>query len=64
MNTAVHEAIKATPYEVVFGQPPRNNIFPGATGVVKEEDVGELWKGASDIHAHSMHILDLIIDAC
>ena len=44
LNTVVHEAIKATPYEVVFGQLPLNNIFPAAMGVVMEEDVGEFLK--------------------
>ena len=34
--------MKTTPYELAFGQPPRSNLFPGATGFVMEEDVGDL----------------------
>ena len=42
MNTEVAGGTKKTPYEVVFGQPPRTNIIPGAQGndgVVNEEDL-------------------------
>ena len=42
LNTAVHATMKTTPFELVFGQPPRNNIFPGAMGPVMEEDIAEL----------------------
>ena len=35
--------MKATPYELVFGQPPRQIIFPGAKGKrIMEEDVEDL----------------------
>ena len=35
--------MKATPYELVFGQPPRQNFFPGAKGkCIMEEDVEDL----------------------
>ena len=42
MNTEVAGGTKKTPYEVVFGQPPRTTIIPGATvdgGVINEEDL-------------------------
>ena len=28
INTQVHEATKHTPYELVFGQPPRSLVVP------------------------------------
>ena len=34
--------MKATPYELVFVQPPRTTVFPGVSGHVNEEDVEEL----------------------
>ena len=30
MNTQTHEATKHTPYELVFGQPPRSILVPDA----------------------------------
>ena len=42
MNTEVAGGTKKTPYEVVFGQPPRTAIMPGATvenEVINEEDL-------------------------
>ena len=42
MNTDVAGGTKKTPYEVVFGQPPRTTIFPDAKvtdGVINEEDL-------------------------
>ena len=42
LNTTVHGTMKTTPYELVFGQPPRHNIFPGVTNPnVMEEDILE-----------------------
>lgn len=36
--------MKTTPYELVFGQPPRLNIFPGVKVTpIMEEDVEELF---------------------
>ncbi len=44
LNTTVHGTMKTTPYELVFGQPPRHNIFPGASAVgVNEEKVQVLF---------------------
>ena len=39
MNTQVHEATKHTPYELVFGQPPRSLLVPdvGFRGQLDEE---------------------------
>ena len=32
--------MKSTPYELVFGQPPRKTVFPGVTtSIAMEEDV-------------------------
>ena len=43
LNTQVHEATKHTPYELVFGQPPRSLLVPDATfkGKINEEDLSE-----------------------
>lgn len=60
MNTQVHEATGASPYELVFGQEPRSVLFPTTTasGVILEEDlidegvqfgiVEQLTKGSED----------------
>ena len=41
--------MKTTPYELVFGQPPRQNVFPGAKGnSVMEEDVEDLLEDDPD----------------
>ena len=39
INTQVHEATKHTPYELVFGQPPRSLVVPdvGFHGQLDEE---------------------------
>ena len=43
LNTTVHGTMKTTPYELVFGQPPRYNIFPGVTNPnVMEEDIEDI----------------------
>lgn len=42
LNTSVQATMKTTPFELAFGQPPRSNIFPGATGLAMEEDVEDL----------------------
>ena len=42
LNTSVQATMKTTPYELAFGQPPRNTIFPGTTGVLQEEDIQNL----------------------
>ena len=34
--------MKATPFELVFGQPPRSTVFPGVSGLVMEEDVEDI----------------------
>ena len=55
INTQVHETTKTTPYELVFGQPPRSVIAPDSTigGVVSETAV-QLDDGFS----HDAHRLD------
>ena len=54
LNTCVQSATKATPFELVFGQPPRSTVFPGVSGPVMEEDVEDLITedGMSVLHAH------------
>lgn len=54
LNTCVQSTMKATPFELVFGQPARNTIFPGVSGLVMEEDVEDLIteEGTTVIHAH------------
>jgi hypothetical protein len=44
MNTQKHSAINASPFEVVFGQPPTNGIFPDTEKGVQphEEDLMNL----------------------
>ena len=41
LNTQVHETTKQTPYELVFGQPPRSLLIPDTTLAwrIDEEDV-------------------------
>lgn len=34
--------MKATPFELVFGQPPRSTVFPGVSGLVMEENVEDI----------------------
>ena len=45
LNTSVHATMKVTPFELVFGQPPRATFFPGVTGSVMEEDMQDLIEG-------------------
>ena len=42
LNTCVHATMKATPFELMYGQPPRTTVFPGETGHALEEDVEDL----------------------
>ena len=43
LNTTIHGTMKTTPYELVYGQPPLQNFFPGAHGTdLKEEDVEDI----------------------
>ena len=37
--------MKTTPYELVFGQPPRQNVFPGVVkSEIMEEDIEDILK--------------------
>ena len=52
LNTSVHGTVKTTPYDLVFGQPPRQSIFPGVKGEnIMEEDVEDLFEegGGSEL---------------
>ena len=43
--------MKNTPYELVFGQPPRQEIFLGAKGPsIMEEDVEDIIKEDEEVH--------------
>jgi len=44
LNTQVHETTKHTPYELVFGQPPRSLVIPDPTlcGKIDEEELAEV----------------------
>ena len=44
LNTQVHESTKHTPYELVFGQPPRSLVIRDnkLAGKIDEEDLGEV----------------------
>ena len=40
LNTTVQASVKPTPYELVFGQPPRKTVFPSVTtSAFMEEDI-------------------------
>ena len=53
LNTTVHGTMNTTPFELVFGQPPRQAIFPGASGTHNmEEDAKDLIDEA-DYHSSS-----------
>ena len=43
-HLCTYAMMKTTPYELVFGQPPQSSIFPGAKGLVMEEDMSELMQ--------------------
>jgi hypothetical protein len=43
--------MNTTPYELVFGQPPRQNVFPGAEGgtEILEEEIEDLLLDGEDL---------------
>ena len=44
LNSTIHGTLKVSPYELVFGQPPCQNLFPGACGTgILEEDVEDIF---------------------
>lgn len=49
----VHGTMRTTPYELVFGQPPRQNLFPGAKGTDILEDVEDLFSEGGDSGAEN-----------
>ena len=55
INTQVHDTMKTTPYELVFGQPPHSVIAPDSTiGGVIDETAVQL----DDDFSHDAHQLD------
>ena len=46
--------VKATPFDLVFGQPPRSTVFPGVSGLVMEKEVEDLVaeEGMTVLHVH------------
>ena len=56
LNTTVHGTMKTTPYELVFGQPPRKSIFPGVSGTgIMEEDVQDLLENCTSLDRPQQH---------
>ena len=46
LNTTTHGTVKTTPYELVFGQPPRQCIFPTVDKpCILEEHIEDLLEG-------------------
>ena len=51
LNTTMQASVKSTPYELVFGQPPRKTVFPGVTNsTAMEEDVLDIVEEGSYLH--------------
>ena len=49
LNSTVHVTMEKSPYELVFGQPPRQNIFPGVKGTrILEEDVADILENEDE----------------
>ena len=47
----MHGTVKSTPYELVFGQPPRQGIFPGVKGPsIMEEYVEDIIKEDEEVN--------------
>ena len=43
LNSTTHGTMLKTPYELVFGQPPRQSVFPGVDSVrICEEDIDDI----------------------
>jgi len=63
LNTYVQRTMKATPFELVFGQPPRSTVFPGVSGLVMKEDVEDLLTDGG-IHLLQLWGVDLYIYPC
>ena len=43
LNSTTHGTMLKSPYELVFGQPPRHNLFPGVEGsLISEEEVDDI----------------------
>ena len=48
LNTTIPCIIKKPAYELVFGQPPRQTVFHGASGERIMEDVEDLFDDIND----------------
>ena len=62
LNNSVQRTMKATPYELVFGQPPRTTVFPGVSGLVMEEEVVDIL--AEEGINFNMFLCYVILHAC
>ena len=63
LNTTVHGVMKTTPYELVFGQPPRQNIFPGVVkSEIMEEDIEDILKEEEEEEEEK--VKDEHLDSC
>ena len=49
LNSTIHGTMGKCPYELVFGQPPRQNLFPGVKGTrIMEEDVADILEDGDE----------------
>ena len=50
----MQSTMRATPFELVFGQPPRSTVFPGVSSLVMEEEVEDLLteEGMTVLHVY------------
>ena len=56
LNTTVNGTMKTTPYELVFGQPSRQSIFLGVSGIgIMEEDVQDLLENCTSLDRPQQH---------
>ena len=63
----MNEATKHTPYELVFGQPPRSLLIPDNTlmGKINEEDLEEVYNTIKYMYAYIVaHISAKHVHVC
>lgn len=63
LNTQICRTLKTSPYEVVYGQPPRSTPFPvPSSGTIMEEDVPDLIDESGKVIIH-LHVYWLLVCA-
>ena len=60
LNTSIQRTMKATPFELVFGQPPRTTVFPGVSGLVMEEEVADILTEEGKINCICILLMPLL----